>query len=79
MPPQRQDLLGHASDGAPAPPPPPPRRGLGDLGAAPRRVCRSGTVYDHPGIKGPLDTLPYQGGPGTLSSLTNADRAGAVR
>ena len=61
------------------PPPPPPRRGFGDLGAAPRRVCRSGTDYDHPWIKGPLYTLPYQGGPGTLSSLTNADRAGAVR
>lgn len=52
MPPELQDLLGHASDG---------------------------TDYDHPWIKGPLYTLPYQGGPGTLSSLTNADRAGAVR
>ena len=36
--------------------------------------AHDGTDYDHPWIKGPLYTLPYQGGPGTLSSLTNADR-----
>ena len=38
-----------------------------------------GTDVVHPWIKGPLYTLPYQGGPGTLSSLTNAERAGVVR
>ena len=36
--------------------------------------AHDGTDYDHPWIKGPLYTLPYQGGPGTLSSLTNGDR-----
>lgn len=36
--------------------------------------AHDGTDYDHPWIKGPLYTLPYQGAPGTLSSLTNADR-----
>lgn len=37
-----------------------------------------GTDVDHPWIKGPIYTLPYQGGPGTLASLTNAEKAGKV-